>query len=93
MIPINHPVRTMFQRKPPPPRPVMLDLVYHEADEPNDIPEFWTLRMYRDNLKELDYSAEDTMAVHRWINDIIIDLRMIDTHVYPEIFESYKGVR
>ena len=71
----------------------MLDLVYHEPNESNDTPEFWTVRMYRDNLKELDYNVEDTMAVHRWVNDIIKNLRMITPYVYPEIFESYKGVK
>jgi hypothetical protein len=93
VIPLQHPVRTMWQRNPPPPRPIMLDLVYHEANDANDTPEYWTVRMYRDNLKELDYSVEDTMAVHRWVNDIIKNLRMVTPHVYPEIFESYKGVK
>jgi len=88
MIPLSHPIRTMFQRNPPPPRPVMLDLVYHDADETNDLPEFWTLRMYRDNLRKLNYNAEDTMSIHRWVNDIIKNLRMIDEHVYLEILEK-----
>ena len=98
-----HPVRVAFRTRPAAPRPgVAVDLVYHDPD--GEIPEFWTLRMYRDNLKALDYSTENSIVVHNWVSDIMRSLRAVEAaqrgvdaeygRVWLEIFDTMpKGVR
>lgn len=83
---VSHPVQTMFKLLPPAPRPgVVTDLVYYNT---KDKPEYWTIRLYRDNLDQLDLSGEDGLVLHNWVSDIMRQLRTVEPRIYLEIFET-----
>lgn len=77
----------MFKRIPLAPRPgVILDLVYHP--DRGDTPEFYTLRMYRENIDKLNWNAEDALAIHNWVSDIMRSMRVVDPTISLEIYNS-----
>ena len=100
---VMHPVRVAFQTSLSAPRPgVLVDLVYYEPD--GDTPEYWTLRLYRENLGTLGFSTQDMLVVHNWISDIMKNLRSVEAaqrgasaengRVWLEIFDKLpKGVQ
>jgi hypothetical protein len=86
-----NPVRAVFNTMPAP-RPVVAHLV-HYKEVPEDInngvegnPEFWTVRIYRDNLRT--FSGEDQQAIGFWLFDVIKTVRQTTgAEIYHEVFE------
>lgn len=83
-----NPVRAVF-RAMPAPRPVVADLV-HFPEVPDDgqgngNPEFWTLRLYRDNFDQ--FSAEDRLVISNWVTDVIKAMRLFQPLFYLEVHE------
>lgn len=79
----NHPVRKIFRSIPAPRDGVVAHLVsYPETEE---TPEFWTVRLYRDNFES--FSTESKVVIHNWVSDILRNMRMIEPRVYLEVFE------
>lgn len=79
-----HPVRTMFKSLPAP-RPVKADLVYWPPLL-DGTPEFWTVRIYRDDLRTMN--AEDQQVIAHWVFDVIQKCREVTPRVYHEVLES-----
>ena len=76
-------VRAIF-RSMPAPRPVVADLVYHPPLL-NGTPDFWTVRLYRDNLRT--FSGEDQQVIAKWVFDVILACREAHPRVSHEVFE------
>lgn len=80
-----HPVRLAFKSKPAP-RPVVADLVYHEAGQVDKYaPEYWTLRLYRDNFDS--FPTEDRWVIFNWVNDVLSEMRKFDENCTLEVYE------
>lgn len=62
-------VRVAFKAEPIPVPGAAVDLVYHPpvlSDDPMQaIPEWWTIRMYRDNLRKFSGTEQETIA--HWV--------------------------
>lgn len=82
-----HPVRKVFKSNPPP-RPVAADLVYFPRGTGGDpdTPEFWSIRLYRDNFDR--FSKEDQHVIFNWVSDTIRHMRIVDPNCFVEVFES-----
>ncbi len=78
-----HPLRKIFRTMPAPRDGVVAHLVNFE--EQPDAPEYWTIRLYRDNFDS--FSPEDRLVIHNWVSDIIRNMRLIEPRVYLEVFE------
>lgn len=78
-----HPVRRLFKTMPKP-RPIEARLMYFESI--NETPEFWTLRVYRDEFET--FKPEDKLVIHNWISDVIRTIRMIEPNMFLEVYES-----
>lgn len=81
--PPNHPVRMAFNRKPSPRDGLIAHLHYFK--ESIESPEFWTVRLYRDNFDS--FTAEDRMVIFNWVSDIIKDMRVFEPRSYVEVYE------
>lgn len=79
----NHPVRKVFRTIPMPRDGLVAHLVHFAEQE--DAPEYWTLRLYRDNFES--FSTESKVVIHNWVSDILRNMRMIEPRVYLEVFE------
>jgi hypothetical protein len=76
-------VRQIFKMMPAP-RPVVADLVHFE-EVPDESPEYWTIRLYRDNFDK--FPAEDRLVISNWVSDVIRNIRLIQPLVYLEVHE------
>lgn len=83
------PVRQVF-RSMPAPRPVVCDLVKHppQMDEESGLwsPDFWTIRLYRDNLREM--SGEDQVVIANWVFSVIKACRQVHDNISHEVWEK-----
>lgn len=93
-IPISkeHPMRKVFNSHPMPelgkdiygePRELACHLVHFEEQE--DSPEYWTVRLYRDNFNF--FTGEDRLRIFNWVSDIIKSMRVIEPRSYVEVHE------
>lgn len=79
----NHPVRRVFNGNPPPRDGLVAHLVHFEETE--ESPEYWTVRMYRDNFDS--FSGEDRLVIFNWVSDIIKSMRVFEPRSYVEVLE------
>lgn len=79
-----NPVRQVFHSTPAP-RPVVCHLVYHKA-MPDGRPDFWTVRLYRDNLRTM--SGEDQVIIAHWVFDVVQKCSAVHDRVSPEVWET-----
>lgn len=88
MNPLINPVRAIFMSNPAP-RPVVADLCYFpevpDDNEGNGNPQFWTIRLYRDNFDS--FSGEDRMAIFNWVSDTIKKIRLVEPNCWVEVHE------
>lgn len=82
-----HPVRLAFKRKASPRENLVAHLIHHpeREEEGQLLPEFWTVRLYRDNFDS--FSAEDRLVIFNWVSDIIKDMRVFEPRSYVEVHE------
>lgn len=83
-----HPIQAIFRSKQPAPRPVVTHLVHFPEieEEPGQFrPEFWTVRLYRDNFDA--FSKEDQLVIFNWVSDIIKSMRAVEPRSYVEVHE------
>jgi hypothetical protein len=79
-------IREAFRAKPAAPRKgLMIDLVNYPVTADNPV-EFWAVRVYRNNFST--FSAESQVALHRWIEDVIKSLRLIEPNLFLEVLEE-----
>lgn len=87
---LDHPIRKVFKSIPAPRDGVVVHLVHFEEEQAGDgeglvVPEYWTVRLYRDNFDT--FSKEDQFVLFNWVSDIIRTMRLIEPRTYLEVFE------
>lgn len=77
----DHPVRRAFNSNPPPRDGLVAHLVHFEETE--IAPEYWTIRLYRDNFDS--FSGEDRLVIFNWASDTIKSMRVFEPRSYIEV--------
>lgn len=82
---IESEVRTVFRANPIPVPGAAVDLVYFPALL-DGTPDFWTIRLYRDNLAK--FGGSDQVAIASRVAELIVKCRQVHPRVYHEVLEK-----
>lgn len=81
-------VREVFRANPIPVPEAKVDLVYHPTllEDGVVIPDFWTVRLYRDNLRT--FNGVDQLAIMARAKEIVVKCRQAHPRVYLEAWKT-----
>lgn len=78
-------IRSIFRAEPVPVAGAAVDLVYYPPNLEDGSPDYWTIRLYRDNLRQ--FNGVDQEAIAHWVFRTMAKCNEFGL-VYPEVLEK-----